>query len=315
MVAPVNPATSLCPNCGKPTAPGGRCVHCGAALGIGKARQHLRPSDAPSSDFGIYLLATPVVAAIVALMVALATHSVAGVIAVLVVMAVVTAGFAATEYFRAPGTWDRDDAGKATLGWLGFVLVLWPAGFPVYLCKRRRLQLDNWLVGALLVEAVLAAGVVLSGVVIYTGYGKPSARQVAAQRKHSNPQLLAASPKWIPDPGDAELVRTSYLDNCKQRTVEQEVNAYLGSPRWEAGADAGGRDFVNVSGIVTYRGKPVPAVFQFIIDADKRGFKYHAFAINGVPQTIYVAALTLMEMCAAANQAPMIVIPQGTGQP
>ena len=58
-------------------------------------------------------------------------------------------------------------------------------------------------------------------------------------------------------------------------------------------------DFVNVGGIVTYQGKPTAAAFQFVMYKDKSGFKYQAFAINGVPQSIYVAAFTLAQMCAS----------------
>ncbi len=86
------------------------------------------------------------------------------------------------------------------------------------------------------------------------------------------------------------------------------MNSYIGSPRWEAGADSAGRDFVNVSGIVTYQGKPATAMFQFLIDKDKRGFKYHGFAINSVLQPGYVAAMTLREMCASASKAPIKII-------
>lgn len=301
---------TTCPSCGRRSARGALCTHCGAALGGAQALRFPQASDAPTSDFGIYMLATPVVAAIIALMMALGTHSVTSIILVLVAMAIVSATFAFIEYFRAPTVWDAGDPTKSLFGWLGFVLVLWPAGFPAYLYKRQSFHLGNLLVGALIVEALLVAGIALSAVIIHTGYGKPTPQQVSAQQKRTNPGMLKASPAWIPDPGDVALVKTSYLDNCKQRTVEQEVNAYLASPHWEAGADSEGRDFVNIHGIVTYRGKPVPAVFQFVIDKDKQGFKYRAFTINGVPQTIYVAALTLMEMCAAANNAPLRVVPE-----
>lgn len=305
-----DPGKTICPKCGKSTAAGARCVHCGTALGTNKSRL-LRPSDAPTADFGIYLLAIPIIAAIAALAVALALHSVTGIIVVLVIMAIVSAGFATTELLRAPTLLDAKEPAKTILGWLGFILILWPAGFPVYSFSRRRFHLGNLLIAAVIVEAILIAGVALSGVIIHTGYGKPTAQQLNAQKKRAYPGLLQASPHWIPDPGDVQLVKTSYLDNCRQRTVEQEINAYFGSPHWEAGADSQGRDFVNVSGVVTYQSKPVPAVFQFLIDKDRRGFKYRAFTINGVPQTIYVAALTLSEMCAAANRAPMVLVPQG----
>lgn len=124
---------------------------------------------------------------------------------------------------------------------------------------------------------------------------------------HAQPPaaLLQADPQWIPDPGVVALVKTSSLNDCAQRTVEQQVDSYLAAPHWEAGADSAGRDFVNVSGIVTYGGKPATALFQFLIDKDKRGFRYHAFTINGVLQPAYVAGMTLKEMCGSAMRAPL----------
>lgn len=156
-------------------------------------------------------------------------------------------------------------------------------------------------------KLILIAGVILVTAGITAGCGKPTSGQPAAQKPKPS-ALLTASPKWIPDPGDVHLVKTSYLNNCPKYTVEQQVESYLGAPHWTSGADSTGRDFVNVSGVVTYRGKPGTAVFQFLIDKDKRGFKYHAFAINGVVQPAYVAGMTLKEMCVSASRGPIKVI-------
>lgn len=302
MTAPGDNST-ICPHCGARTSVGTSCVHCGAVLASPKMRKPLA-SETPGADYGIFLLATPILAALALLAVALATHAIVGLILVLVLMVLVCAAFAASEIFQSPAAWESGSPLKIMFGWLALVALLWPAGFPAYLRTRRRWHLGNWLVGALVVEALLIAGVVLAAIIIGTGYAKPSAAQLAAQHQQ-NPALLVADPRWMPDPGDIALVKNSYLDNCKQRTVEQEVNAFLASPRWEAGADKDGRDFVNISGVVTYQGRPTPAVFQFLIDKDRRGFKYHAFTINGVAQSIYVAAWTLTQMCAAANRAPL----------
>lgn len=153
-------------------------------------------------------------------------------------------------------------------------------------------------------KSILLATMLLAAVGLTAGCGKPGPSQSVA-RQSQLPALLTADPRWIPDPGDVALVQTSYLDDCQQRTVEQQVNSYFGAPRWQAGADSAGRDFVNVSGVLTYQGRPATAVFQFLIDQDKRGFKYHGFAINGTPQPLYVAAMTLREMCASAKRAPL----------
>ena len=272
------------------------------------APRKLLSSETPGADYGIYLLAIPILAAVAVLAVALATHSVPALILVLIILALVCALFSAAEIFQSPTTWESGSPLPAMFGWLAFVAILWPVGYPAYLHARRRWHLGNWLVGALIAEVLLIASVLLAAVIIKTGYAKPTATQLAAEHQQ-NPTLLAADPRWMPDPGDIALVKGSYLDNCKQRTVAQEVNAFLGSPRWEAGADSAGRDFVNISGVVTYQGRPATAVFQFLIDKDKRGFKYQAFTINGVPQSIYVAAWTLTQVCASANRAPLELTP------
>ena len=152
---------------------------------------------------------------------------------------------------------------------------------------------------------VSAALVMAAGLAAGCGQSTPGQSPAHAQ---SPAALLKADPQWIPDPGVVALVKTSSLNDCTQRNVEQQVDSYLAAPRWEAGADSAGRDFVNVSGIVTYGGKPATALFQFLIDKDKRGFKYHAFAINGVLQPAYVAGMTLKEMCGSAMRSPLKII-------
>ncbi|MBU6470488.1 MAG: hypothetical protein KGQ68_07375 [Gammaproteobacteria bacterium] len=152
---------------------------------------------------------------------------------------------------------------------------------------------------------ISAALVVAAGLTAGCGQSTPDQSHAHA---HSPAALLTADPQWIPDPGVVALVKTSSLNDCTQRTVEQQVDSYLAAPRWEAGADSAGRDFVNVSGIVTYGGKPATALFQFLIDKDKRGFKYRAFAINGVLQPAYVAGMTLKEMCGSAMRSPLKII-------
>lgn len=153
---------------------------------------------------------------------------------------------------------------------------------------------------------VIAAALVTAAG-LSAGCGQSTSGQSPANA-HSPSALLTAAPQWIPDPGVIALVKTSSLNDCTQRSVEQQVDSYLASPRWEAGADSTGRDFVNVSGIVTYGGKPATAIFQFLIDKDKRGFKYHAFTINGVLQPAYVAGMTLREMCGSAMRSPLKII-------
>ncbi|HVC37357.1 MAG TPA: hypothetical protein VNF46_03035 [Gammaproteobacteria bacterium] len=285
-----------CATCGKPTPQASHCVHCGAFLQQAGLRK-LLSSEMPGADYGIFLLAIPLIAIVGLLIVALEAHSVPGLVWLLVLTALITAGFAAGEIFQSPSAWDSGSPLKPMFTWLGLVAVLWPVGYPAYLRERRRFKLGNWLVGALIVEALFIAGAILAGVITVTGYGKLPPQAIAQEQR--NPVLLTADPHWIPDADDIQVVKTARLDNCAGKTVEQEVNGFFASPSWQAGATSDGIDFVNVSGIVTYQGKPTTAVFQFQMFKDKSGFKYQAFTINNVPQSIYVAAFTLAQMCGA----------------
>ncbi len=283
-----------CPACGKSTPVSSHCVHCSAFIGQSGSHRVLS-SGMPEADYGIFMLVIPLIAVVGLLVVALATHSIPGMLWLLALTVVITAGLAAGEIFQAPSAWDAGSPLKPMFTWLGLVAVLWPAGYPAYMRIRQRYKLANWMLGALLVESLFIGGTDLAGVIIATGYGKPSPQNIATEQK--NQALLIADRRWIPDPNDIQVVKNAHLDNCPGKTVEQEVNGFFASPRWEAGATADGADFVNVSGIVTYQGKPTTAVFQFLMFRDKSGFKFHAFTINNVPQSIYVAAFTLAEMC------------------
>lgn len=283
-----------CPACGRTTPQASNCIHCGAILAV-QASPKLLSSEMPGADYGIFLLAIPLIAIVGLLIVALASHSIPGLIWLLMLTALITAGFAAGEIFQSPTAWESGSPLKPMFTWLGLVAVLWPVGYPAYLYARRRFKLGNWLLGAIIVEVLFAAGVTLASVITITGYGRMTPQATAKEQR--NQVLLTADPHWIPDPDDIQIVKTAHLDNCAGKTVEQEVNGFFASPRWQAGATSDGADFVNVSGIVTYQGKPATAVFQFQMFKDKSGFKYHAFTINKVPQSIYVAAFTLAQMC------------------
>ena len=188
----------------------------------------------PGADYGIFLLAIPLIAIVGLLIVALAAHSVPGFIWLLVLTALITAGFAAGEIFQSPSAWDSGSPLKPVFAWLGFVAILWPVGYPVYLCERCRFKLGNWLIGALIVETLFIAGAILAGVITVTGYGKLPPQAAAQEQK--NQAMLTADPRWIPDPDDIGVVKIAHLDNCAGKTVEQEANGFFASPKWEAGA-------------------------------------------------------------------------------
>ncbi len=198
----------------------------------------------PEADYGIFLLAIPLIFAVGLLIVALAAHSIPGLVWLLALTVLITAGFAAGEIYRSPSAWDSGSPLKPMFTWLGLVAVLWPVGYPAYMRQRRHFKLGNWLLGALIVEAVFIAGTILAVMITVTGYGKPSPQALA--KEQGNPILLTADPHWIPDPNNIEIVKHAHLDNCQGKTVEQEVNGFFASPRWSTGATSDGSDFVNV---------------------------------------------------------------------
>jgi hypothetical protein len=160
---------------------------------------------------------------------------------------------------------------------------------------RQRFGLNDWSKAAVVVEMVFIAAAGGAAYITLSGYGQtPPEVSVAVP---ANPLLLTADPRWLPDADDIDIVRTGHLENCPQKTLDQEVAGYFEAPHWESGATADAVDFVTARGTVTYQGKPAEAMLQFVMDKDKAGFRYRAFAINGIPQPLYVATFTLAQMC------------------
>lgn len=288
-----SPDTQLCPHCGRQTPAVRRCVHCGGALAR-PAPAGLMSSTMPGADYGVYLIALPVIAVVGLLIVALAAHSLAGWGWLLALTALLSGLLVAAEIFQAPAAWTSGSALKPLTVWSGAVLLLWPVGYPLYLRARQRYGLSNWLIAALAADAVFIAGALFALWLTFSDYGKAP---LVAKPNAETAGLLTADPRWVPDPDAIEIVKSGHLDNCPSKTLEQEVNGFFEAPRWQAGAATGGADFVNVSGLIDYQGKTAVATFQFVLYKDKSGFRYQAFTINGVPQPLYVAGLTLAQMC------------------
>jgi len=259
-----------------------------------KFSRRLLSSGMPGADYGVFLVATPVIGAIGILITAFASYSLTGFVWLLVLTTLITAIMAMLEIVQAPAAWAGEPPLKRILRWGAALALLWPVAYPLYLRERKRLKLDDWLKAAVAVDVLFVVAAIAGGVITVTGYAKPppSVAQV-----DQDPTLLTADRHWFPDKDDVDIVKTGHLDNCPRKTLDQEVKGYFESPRWEAGATAGGVDFVNVSGILTYQDRPAVAVLQFVMYKDKSGFKPYLFTINGVPQPLYVTAFTLGQMC------------------
>ena len=258
-----------------------------------KPSRRLLSSGMPGADYGVFLMAVPVLGGIGILITAFASSSLAGFIWLLLLTAFTTALMAAMEIFQAPAAWEAGSPLRTMFRWFAAVLFLWPVAYPLYLRTRSRLKLDDWMKAAIVVDAVFLVAAVAGGFITVTDYAKPPPSTVQEEKQ---PTLLAPDPHWLPDPDDIDIVKTGHLDNCPRKTLDQEVRGYFEAPRWEAGATADGQDFVNASGILTYQDKPATAVLQFLMYKDKSGFRPYLFTINGVPQPLYVTAFTLAQL-------------------
>ena len=115
----------ICPNCGQAMAAAGPCPHCGARVTV--KHKPLMSSGMPGADYGVFLLAAPLIAAAGLLILALTEHSLAGFLWLLAVTAAVSALLAALEIFQAPAAWADGNAAPHIRNWCAAIAFLWPA--------------------------------------------------------------------------------------------------------------------------------------------------------------------------------------------
>lgn len=119
------------------------------------------------------------------------------------------------------------------------------------------------------------------------------------------------------DSKEVKMVKAGVLRSCPTATLEQMVEGFMTSTKWESGANADGEAFVNVNGDVFMQGKKVRARIQFLINKDQQGYKFNAFELNDIPQAAYQASGLLAKMCESAGKnkgsvPPMAVAPSVT---
>lgn len=103
------------------------------------------------------------------------------------------------------------------------------------------------------------------------------------------------------DSKEIKLVKSGKLNNCPGKTVEQTVNNFFGSPKWESGigkdGPTKGQTLVNMRGKMAVQGKAVDATLQFIVDEKNGTFQAHALEYNSVPQSGLMLMGLLSKMC------------------
>jgi len=110
--------------------------------------------------------------------------------------------------------------------------------------------------------------------------------------------LAFGLPSLLGDSDEVKMVKDGTLQSCPQKTVEQMVSGFMAKPSWESGAASDGSEFVNISGDISYSGKDVRAMLQFIIDKQQSTFQFRAIEVNGVPMNELIAMALLQKMCA-----------------
>ena len=111
--------------------------------------------------------------------------------------------------------------------------------------------------------------------------------------------VLAALALTACDSAEVTMVKTGTLKVCPDKTIEQMVNGYMGSPSWKSLKAENGKSYVNVDGQITYKGKPVKAEIQFELSEDMSSFQLHAWELDGQPTMNLVAIGLFNRMCNA----------------
>ncbi|HLW74310.1 MAG TPA: hypothetical protein VKT74_04515, partial [Gammaproteobacteria bacterium] len=152
-----------------------------------KPPRRLLSSGMPGADYGVFLLAAPLIGVAALLITALASHSLGGYLWLLALTVFITALLAVMEIFQAPAAWDSGSPLKLMGRWATLLLFLWPAGYPLYLRERKQLRLDDWMKAAVVVEVLFLAAAGGAAAITVTGYGTPPPEKASQAENEMGP--------------------------------------------------------------------------------------------------------------------------------
>jgi hypothetical protein len=96
---------------------------------------------------------------------------------------------------------------------------------------------------------------------------------------------------------EIKMVKAGHLSSCPENNLENNVNNFFGSPKWESIQGADGTKFVNIKGKISFMDKPVSANLQLKINDDGKSFVYQAFELNDIPQNRLMAMGLIKKLC------------------
>lgn len=146
-----------CPLCGEEIlAIAKKCKHCGSDLEGGTSTEAARSK--PAADYGIFLLAIPVVATMLIWFWVSGMNLLQspGDTMALIMLATVlgTAIVAAMEASKVGMKSDRKKGTYSPTAWFFIIALLWIIGYPVYLFKRKHFGLSNRLIAGILIALI-----------------------------------------------------------------------------------------------------------------------------------------------------------------
>jgi len=164
--------------------------------------------------------------------------------------------------------------------WALVTLLLWIVGFPAYLAKRNRL-----------IEAAKEHPVEVKG----------KAVKLVALVLVGGLWVLVTLAGSLIAPKEIGMVKYAKAEGCPNATLEQMVNSYMGAPKWSSGVSDDGATFVNITGEITYAGKPASALIQYLVDVEADTYSFNVFEVNGESQDQLTTAALFLQMCQAAT--------------
>jgi hypothetical protein len=96
-----------------------------------------------------------------------------------------------------------------------------------------------------------------------------------------------------------DLVKSGNFDSCPKENIQSMVEGLWENPVWTDFKGDDGKDYVNVTGTLSYNGKNETCLLQFLVSGEN--FNVNVFQINGVSQDEETILLLIDKMCNPDN--------------